>query len=67
MEKYTLTAEDLIRIGHYIDEGIPYDRPDKNEKKKRDYILILEKLSDVLGDDVLVITDRNFKREKVNS
>ncbi len=60
-EKDILTSEDLIRIGHYIYDSIPYDREDPDEGRKREYIRILERMADTMQDgDIVTVTDKGF-------
>ncbi len=64
MDKDKLYEEDLIRIAHYISDSIPYDHPDRDEERKRDYIRILERMADsMLSDDAIVVTDDYFDRQ----
>ena len=61
--KDIITAEDLIHIAHFIADSISYDHPDRDEERKKEYIRILERISDSLDTDksVLVCDDYNTR------
>ena len=47
-KKVIFTRNDLVRITHYIDEGISYDGKDPAEATKREFIAAIESVVDYL-------------------